>query len=462
MLHWMHPDCKQPSQRIWPGQNASAQQLFRAAKCGALYPSSLLSAPGGQVQQSTRVALLGTGWKADMLRFSGCPNGTGGCPGYPNCEFSIVFADLHTDVESVVDAVNADVVIFDTQHLEPQDVVVQSLFERQHRKQADKDLVGVGASSSLTPADVATWIFYWREAKWRLTRRQQRAFDLEMGVHFFSDILNPAFIARPTELLQASATNFLPFSERPLFAASAISHCGAVSLRDTYIEQLEAILGSQKVHRYGACGELKNFSHGDLHSDMQTLGRYKFYLSFENAIERGYVTEKLFMPLKAGAIPVYLGAPDVPKLMRPRYGPAYINVLDFSSPQELADHLLAVASDEEAFMKYHQWRTVGVEAFNPKFLKLVARQLPPFSTTLDEDAKPLNEKLGRPVSVRRQQCCRVCDAAFLSQVKTARDNGKPRVFTTGAWNASYVAFRLGLPIESARNATRNSEHFHHL
>eukprot|EP01048_Picozoa_sp_COSAG05_P005176 COSAG05_NODE_301_length_11860_cov_30.927812_3_plen_348_part_00 len=41
------------------------------------------------------------------------------------------------------------------------------------------------------------------------------------------------------------------------------------------------------------------------------LRRYRFYLAFENTCEPGYITEKVYNALDAGAIPVYLGAPDV-------------------------------------------------------------------------------------------------------------------------------------------------------
>ena len=441
VLHWPHPECRDEAQRKWPGMNASSEQLLRAAKCGALYSSSLLAAPRGQVLQPTRVALLGKGWGPGIVTYSGCPNGTGGCPGYPNCEFVLVHADEHTDIDGVVEAANADVVIFDTQHLEATDVVVQSLFARQRYQHAMQSL-------GVKDEEDATWIFYWREAKWELSEKQQLAFDLEMGVHFFSDILNPPFVLRPTDLLASSTC--LPFSERSLFAASAISHCHAASLRDPYIDRLEEVLGAERVHRYGACGNLTNISHDGLNPEQETWSRYKFYLSFENTIESGYVTEKLFTILKSGAIPVYLGAPDVPPIVKPKYGPAFINVLDFSSPDELAEHLLAVASDEGAFMRYQRWRKAGAKAFDPKFLKLVARQLPPFFTMMDENGVPLTEDVGTTTAPRRQQCCRACDRAFLNKVKAARAHGRGRrVLSTGSWNASYTASMLGLPPEAA-------------
>ena len=37
------------------------------------------------------------------------------------------------------------------------------------------------------------------------------------------------------------------------------------------------------------------------------LGKYKFYLSFENALCRDYITEKFYLALHAGTLPIVYG-----------------------------------------------------------------------------------------------------------------------------------------------------------
>ena len=64
---------------------------------------------------------------------------------------------------------------------------------------------------------------------------------------------------------------------------------------------------------------------------MQTIAGYKFTLAFENAVAEDYVTEKLYHPLVAGSVPVYLGAPNVGQLVPA--SDCYIDVNDFSGPQ---------------------------------------------------------------------------------------------------------------------------------
>ena len=93
---------------------------------------------------------------------------------------------------------------------------------------------------------------------------------------------------------------------------------------------------------------------------MATIGRYKFTLAFENAIERDYVTEKFYEPLIAGSVPVYLGAPNVAEL-----APApdsFINVRDFESPRALADKLGELDRDPDAYQAYLSWKTRPFEA----------------------------------------------------------------------------------------------------
>ena len=75
----------------------------------------------------------------------------------------------------------------------------------------------------------------------------------------------------------------------------------------------------------------------------ETLKGFRFNLCFENTRFDGYVTEKIFDSFFAGAIPVYLGAPDVTSLIP---ADSFVNVADFASPDELRDHLRSIGVNE--------------------------------------------------------------------------------------------------------------------
>ena len=62
------------------------------------------------------------------------------------------------------------------------------------------------------------------------------------------------------------------------------------------------------------------------------LSEYRFALTMENFVYPGYVTEKIFDALAAGAIPVYLGAPDIESFVP---NDVFIDIRDFSGPSEL-------------------------------------------------------------------------------------------------------------------------------
>jgi alpha-1,4-fucosyltransferase len=87
------------------------------------------------------------------------------------------------------------------------------------------------------------------------------------------------------------------------------------------------------------------------------MSHYKFVLAIENTWTESYVTEKLFYPLEAGAVPIYFGAPNVWDLVPPN---SIIDASKFESIEKLADYVKAVAEDPVAYAEFHAWRRCGV------------------------------------------------------------------------------------------------------
>ena len=75
--------------------------------------------------------------------------------------------------------------------------------------------------------------------------------------------------------------------------------------------------------------------------------------AFENSYYPGYVTEKLWDPLRLGTLPIYLGAPNV-RLLFPDN--SFLNVDDFLTVHDLADHIEFLLENRDEYDKYHLWR----------------------------------------------------------------------------------------------------------
>ncbi|CAL4065118.1 unnamed protein product, partial [Meganyctiphanes norvegica] len=117
-----------------------------------------------------------------------------------------------------------------------------------------------------------------------------------------------------------------------------------------------------RVDIYGGCGKLKcgtaqyqaRRKNWKLKECTGVTRKYFFYLAFENAMCRDYVTEKFFRSLGQGVIPVVMGGADY-KAIAPPY--SYIDALDFPSPKHLADYLNKVASSPDLYNKYFEWKS---------------------------------------------------------------------------------------------------------
>ena len=89
---------------------------------------------------------------------------------------------------------------------------------------------------------------------------------------------------------------------------------------------------------------------------------YKFYLAFENANCKDYVSEKFFdQGLARNILPIVMGASEEEYSRRapPR---SFIHVDEFKSPAELAQYLLVLDKNDELYNSYFQWKGTGVVA----------------------------------------------------------------------------------------------------
>jgi hypothetical protein len=338
-----------------------------------------------------KVYLFGTGWANGIIEYSGCPVQMR-CPLSPRCEI-----DRAHDPSKMGDA----------------DVVV--IFQND---------VNQWFHQIPTLGHKVWKVLYDREAKFfQPNRKTQFQFDFEMGVHYHSGLLNPNFLRTPSEYLSGAIhpfppLPFVPFEKRK-FAMSIISDCSTGSHREIYINMLAHKLGVEKVHRFGSCGD-RVLPPKPINNAAKLMSEYKYYLAFENTIQEGYITEKLFFVLNIPVVPIYYGALNAPNVTKV---PSYIRVNDFATPKELAAYLMHLEDHPEEYMRYHAWRK-DPNLFDPAFLRTLQTK----SSGPEEQMRHRKRFKRFP---RTAQCCRLCDESYVKFAASTRDESKALVTTMG-------------------------------
>ncbi|XP_048245624.1 glycoprotein 3-alpha-L-fucosyltransferase A-like isoform X2 [Haliotis rufescens] len=125
-----------------------------------------------------------------------------------------------------------------------------------------------------------------------------------------------------------------------------VSNCKTESKRMDYVKELKKYV---QVDVYGACGNHKcPRSDGPACFEMLSA-KYKFYLSFENAFCKDYVTEKFFLYYGLNFILITRGGADYTKHAENN---TYINAMDFKSAEQLAVFIKQLANNETKYTAY--------------------------------------------------------------------------------------------------------------
>eukprot|EP00668_Euglena_longa_P001201 GGOE01001425.1.p1 GENE.GGOE01001425.1~~GGOE01001425.1.p1 ORF type:complete len:431 (+),score=99.79 GGOE01001425.1:138-1295(+) len=119
---------------------------------------------------------------------------------------------------------------------------------------------------------------------------------------------------------------------------------------------VKTLMRHMPVHSYGRF--LRNMKvRGDGHfnvlSSIRIIARYRFHLALENSVAPDYVTEKVYLALFAGTVPVYAGAPNAGLFVPPQ---SVILVDMFLSVAALVKYLRCIAGKPELYMHYRNWR----------------------------------------------------------------------------------------------------------
>ncbi|GFO25011.1 alpha-(1,3)-fucosyltransferase c-like [Plakobranchus ocellatus] len=193
-------------------------------------------------------------------------------------------------------------------------------------------------------------------------------FNLTMSYRLDSDIPLPYGYLQRQEVPEGKDWDAV-YSKKRFHDAWLVSHCSTHSRREKYVRLLQD--AGLEVHVYGKCGNYSCQSgrtstpEDDRQPDSVCMPHisksYFFYLSFENAMCRDYITEKTFKIFDpVDLIPVVMGGADNKKLLPPG---TFVDVAEFASARDLAKYLIQLANDKERYLSMlrekHRWRRVA-------------------------------------------------------------------------------------------------------
>ena len=159
-----------------------------------------------------------------------------------------------------------------------------------------------------------------------------------------------------TYLLSETQLRTPATSSNAILGASFIArNCASRNLREHWVRVLRTHI---RVDGLSSClnnapwPSVASHSHW-YNSKVQAMRLYKFHLAFENQNEPDYITEKLWLALESGTLPVYLGAQNIREHVPHN---SVIVAADFENPHALGMYLKRVNADNTLYNSYHAWR----------------------------------------------------------------------------------------------------------
>ncbi|ELU14463.1 hypothetical protein CAPTEDRAFT_65307, partial [Capitella teleta] len=200
------------------------------------------------------------------------------------------------------------------------------------------------------------WVFQEHESPIRTWNKQRNGMGMWKSFNISISFVPEADIVHSSDAFQCSIDPDFKPSLPPDFdyiknktgtVLWIVSNCHSRSGREGYVKEMKKHIA---VDVYGKCGKgiiCGGYSAYRGHNCTGAfIGRYKFYLAFENSLCNHYYTEKLTKTIGVDTIPVVMGLVNYSSILTPG---TFIDVRDFSSVKALTDHLNYLDQNDTAF-----------------------------------------------------------------------------------------------------------------
>jgi len=198
--------------------------------------------------------------------------------------------------------------------------------------------------------DIVSNFHFWDDEIYRNMRAEGKQFMVHNFNYFSYNIKDLTKLGIPKHthrevLMSAFMSNGSPTSDRHHFLQELMEHGVATHSFGSQLKNADESM-------YKDCRLPES---GWYQKKICVMRQYRFHYAAENTLQESYITEKYWMALIAGVIPVVYGAPNI-KLFCPNELPCHISSADFNSAASLARYILKVHRDEKLYKSYLEWK----------------------------------------------------------------------------------------------------------
>ncbi|GFQ92679.1 glycoprotein 3-alpha-L-fucosyltransferase A [Trichonephila clavata] len=215
------------------------------------------------------------------------------------------------------------------------------------------------------------WILYNMEPPWLVKKQAvsrlhnlNNLFNWTMSYRNNSDVVAKYGFTMPSNPFAKNKTFDGVMKEKSKNVVWFASDCTTDSRREDYVMEMKKYID---IDVYGKCGNHKCYPSQSNTCYEEVFKNYKFYLSFENAICKDYVTEKFFNVFNYDIIPVVLGALDY-SIFAPEG--SFINAAHYPKPQVLAEALLKISINETVYIDFLKRKALFKAYLDPWMCRL--------------------------------------------------------------------------------------------